>query len=115
MAPFDEGVDPVAQVQAIAQELKHFDETLYAKPRWLVLNKLDMVPLEEREERVRDIVTRLDWQAPVFEISALTREGCEDLIRKIYQMLKAQRQAEQVAEEVDVRFSASAEDEDQDR
>ncbi|HRB10772.1 MAG TPA: GTPase ObgE, partial [Ottowia sp.] len=44
IAPFDEGVDPVAQARAIVAELKKYDKTLHAKPRWLVLNKLDMVP-----------------------------------------------------------------------
>ena len=49
LAPFDEGVDPVAQAKAIALELKKYDPALYDKPRWLVLNKLDMVPEAERE------------------------------------------------------------------
>jgi GTP-binding protein len=83
-APFDESVDPVAQAKAIVQELKKHDEALYDKPRWLVLNKLDMVPIEEREKRVKDFVKRFKWKGPVFEISALTREGCEPLIRAIY-------------------------------
>src|SRR5438132_5543440 len=53
-APFDESVDPVAQARAIAAELKKYDQALYEKPRWMVLNKLDMVPAEEREKRVKD-------------------------------------------------------------
>jgi GTP-binding protein len=48
MAPFDEAVDPVAQAKAIVAELKKYDKALYDKPRWLVLNKLDMVPPQER-------------------------------------------------------------------
>jgi GTP-binding protein len=83
-APFDEGVDPVAQVRSIAAELKKYDAALYAKPRWIVLNKLDMVPIEEREKRVKDFVKRFKWKGPVFQISALTREGCDTLIRAIY-------------------------------
>ena len=51
MAPFDEGVDPVAQAKAIVAELKKYDPKLYDKPRWLVLNKLDMVAADEREAR----------------------------------------------------------------
>jgi GTP-binding protein len=82
-APFDEEVDPVAQAKAIAAELKKFDQALYDKPRWLVLNKLDMVPLDEREARVKDIVKRLRFKGPVFEISALTREGCERLVQSV--------------------------------
>ena len=53
LAPFDDGVDPVAQAKAIALELKKYDPALYDKPRWLVLNKLDMVPETEREQRVK--------------------------------------------------------------
>ena len=69
-APFDEAVDPVQQAKAIVAELKKFDPELHAKPRWLVLNKLDMVPAEEREARVKDITKRLRYKGPVFEISA---------------------------------------------
>src|SRR5690606_20615967 len=85
MAPFDEGVDPVAQAKAIVEELRKYDDALYNKPRWLVLNKLDMVPVEERAAKVKDFVKRFKWKDPVFEISALTREGCEPLIKTIYQ------------------------------
>jgi GTP-binding protein len=52
-------VDPVAQAKAIVGELKKYDKALYKKPRWLVLNKLDMVPSEERTARVADFVKRL--------------------------------------------------------
>jgi len=85
VAPFDEGVDPVAQAKAIVAELRKFDQALYDKPRWLVLNKVDMLPQDEREERIQDIVKRLKYKGPVFEISALTREGCEFLVQKVYQ------------------------------
>jgi GTPase len=84
MAPFDESVDPVVQARAIARELKKYDADLYEKPRWLVLNKLDMVPAEDRASRVKDMVRRLRHKGPVFAISALTREGCEGLMQAIY-------------------------------
>jgi GTP-binding protein len=84
IAPFDDSVDPVAQAKAIVAELKKYDQALFDKPRWLVLNKIDMVPVEEREKRVKDFVKRFKWKGPVFQISALTREGCEPLIRAIY-------------------------------
>jgi GTP-binding protein len=105
LAPFDENVDPVAQAKAIAGELKKYDAGLYEKPRWLVLNKLDMIPVEERAARVKDFVKRLRFKGPVFEISALTREGCEPLVQAIYQQVKAQQVAEQPPAEVDPRFS----------
>jgi len=104
MAPFDETVDPVAQAKAIVGELKKYDAALYEKPRWLVLNKLDMVPADERAARVKDFVKRLRFKGPVFEISALTREGCEHLVQAVYQQVKAQQVAEQVPVEVDPRF-----------
>lgn len=106
MAPFDEAVDPVAQAKAIAAELKKYDEKLYKKPRWLVLNKLDMVATDERAAKVKDFVKRFKYKGPVFEISALTREGCESLVQAIYQHVKAQQVAEQPSVEVDPRFDS---------
>lgn len=106
IAPFDDGVDPVAQAKAIVQELKKYDETLYEKPRWLVLNKLDMVPEAEREATAKDFVKRLRWRGPVYGISALTREGCEPLVRAIYTYLHKERQAELAEPERDPRFDA---------
>lgn len=105
IAPFDEGVDPVVQAKAIVAELKKYDAELYNKPRWLVLNKLDMVPLEERAARVKDFVKRMRYKGPVFEISALTREGCEGLIRDIYKHIHTQQVQEQGTVEVDPRFA----------
>ena len=93
-APFDESADPVAQAAAIVAELKKYDPALSAKPRWLVLNKLDMVAAEERAERVKDVrQAASSWKGPVFEISALTREGCEALVRAVYEHVAAQRRA----------------------
>jgi GTP-binding protein len=107
MAPFDDNIDPVAQAKAIVGELKKYDAALYDKPRWLVLNKLDMVPMEERAAKVKDFVKRFKWKGPVFEISALTREGCEHLVQAVYQHIRAQQQAEHAPVEVDPRFAAS--------
>ncbi|MSQ75573.1 MAG: GTPase ObgE [Rhodoferax sp.] len=104
LAPFDEAVDTVAQAKAIVNELKKYDPELYRKPRYLVLNKLDMVPAERRAEVVRDFVKRFKYKGPVFEISALTREGCEQLTRAAYQHIKAQQAAALPAAELDPRF-----------
>ena len=105
VAPFDEGVDPVAQAKAIVAELKKYDAGLYNKPRWLVLNKLDMVPTEKRQAVVKDFVKRFKYKGPVFEISALTREGCEPLIKSIFQHIKAQQIQEQEPVYIDPRFT----------
>lgn len=104
VAPFDDTVDPVQQAKAIVAELKKFDPKLHAKPRWLVLNKLDMVPADEREARVKDIVKRLKHKGPMFEISALTREGCERLVQSVYQYLALEFQSHQEPVDVDPRF-----------
>jgi GTPase len=104
--PFDDTVDPVAQARAIVGELKKYDEQLHAKPRWIVLNKLDMVPGEERERRVKEFVRRLRWKGPVFQISALTREGCEPLIRAIYQHVASLKNV--VPDDPDPRFDDAA-------
>ena len=105
LAPFDDAVDPVAQAKAITLELKKYDPELFDKPRWLVLNKLDMVPTDERAARVKDFVKRFKYKGPVFEISALNREGCEGLVRAIYDHLQAQFQSTQEPEVVDPRFA----------
>jgi GTP-binding protein len=103
LAPFD-GADPVAQTRAIVKELKAYDPGLHAKPRWIVLNKLDMVPAEEREARVKDFVRRLRWKGPVFAVSALAREGLDGLVRAAYQHVAAMRRV--ASEAPDVRFVA---------
>ncbi len=108
-APFDDSIDPVAQARAIVKELKKYDEALYNKPRWLVLNKLDMVPTDERAKRVKDFVKRFKHVGPVFEISALTRAGLEQLTRDIYKYLRAQFDATQ-PKVLDPRFDRTVND-----
>ncbi len=107
LAPFDDS-DPVAQAKAIVAELKKYDQGLYDKPRWLVLNKMDMIPAEERAARVKDFVKRFKYKGPVFEISALTREGVQPLIQAAYQHIKSQQVAEQPPVYVDPRFAGAA-------
>ncbi len=106
MAPFDDAVDPVAQAKAIVKELRKYDETLYDKPRWLVLNKMDMVPAQEQQARVKDFVRRLRWKGPVFQISALARSGLDPMVQAIYQHVAAQKVV--LPAEVDPRFDAPA-------
>jgi GTP-binding protein len=105
IAPFDDNIDTVAQAKAIVNELKKYDATLYDKPRWLVLNKLDMVPADERVARIKDFVKRFKFKGPIFEISALTREGCEMLIKEIYRYIQSQQIAENEPVAVDPRFA----------
>jgi GTP-binding protein len=99
-----DGVDAVKQAKAIVNELKKYDEDLYNKPRWLVLNKLDMVDSEVRAAKVKDFIKRFKYKGPVFEISALTREGCEGLIRDIFNYIHKLHEATQPPVYVDPRF-----------
>ncbi len=108
MAPFDDVVDSVAQARAIVNELKKYDPALYRKPRWLVLNKLDMVPAQDRAPLVKDFVKRFKFKGPVFQISALSHEGCEALVKAVYKHIKAQQVTEQPPVELDPRFSPDA-------
>jgi len=109
LAPFDDSVDPVAQAKGIVAELKKYDAALHDKPRWLVLNKLDMLDADARVAAVKDFVKRFKFKGPVFEISALTREGCEPLVQAIYRHVKAQQVSEQPPPvEIDPRFTPDA-------
>ncbi len=105
VAPFEPDADPVAQARAIVNELKVYDKKLHAKPRWLVLNKLDMVPTDQRAALVKEFVRRFRWKGPVFEISALSREGLDPLVRAVYEHIA--KMVEGVPEPVDPRFEAA--------
>ena len=83
IAPMDPDADPVRDARAIATELKKYDPELARKPRWLVLNKIDLVPVDEREAAVARILKRLRWRGPAFAVSALTGEGCPELVQAI--------------------------------
>jgi GTPase len=99
-APFEEGTDPVTQVRAIEAELQKFDPELLERPRWLLLNKLDLLPEEERETRVQQIIRDLEWQAPWFPIAAISKEGTWPVCQKAMDYLESLRP---VVEEHDVR------------
>ncbi len=98
MAPPD-GSDPVEDVKTIARELEKFSAELGGRERWLVLNKIDMVPEGEREARCRDVVQRLGWEGPVFEISALAKQGTQELVYAIMDVIERRR--ETVAEDME--------------
>ncbi len=90
VAPPD-GNDPVDDVQTIVRELEKFSTELGSRERWLVLNKMDLLPAGEHEELIRDVVQRLEWQGPVFAIAALARQGTDALVFAIMEHLEAQR------------------------
>ena len=85
--PPDPAADPVKDARSIVAELKKFSKELATRERWLVLNKVDLLPPAEAEALCKDIVRRLRWKGPLFKISAATgagtRELCEALMRRI--------------------------------
>lgn len=87
VAPVDPGVDPVREAKSIVRELRRYDPGLYRKPRWLVLNKSDLIPLEERSRTARRFLRRFGWRGRSFIISALTGEGCAELAYAIMDCL----------------------------
>ncbi len=88
IAPLNPDTDPVKEARAIAKELQKYDEALYRKPRWLVLNKADMLPPEQRDAIVAEFLRRFRWKGPHFLISALTGEGCRELCFAIMEHLE---------------------------
>ena len=95
LVPFDPAADPVAEARAIVAELKKYDKALHAKPRWLVLNKTDLIgSAAECDSRVKEFVRRLRWKGPVYTISAITGEGCRNLCRVAGEFLDAKRKQE---------------------
>ncbi len=89
IAPFDPDADPVRDARAIVAELKRYDVALFEKPRWLVLNKIDLVPEGERAARVKAFVKAYGWKGPVFAVAAVNGEGCRALVFKIQDWLDA--------------------------
>lgn len=96
MAPLDES-DPAEAAQTILTELERFSPALVERDRWLVLNKADQLLDDEREARQRAVIEYLDWQGPIFVISALEREGTEELSQAIMRYLDEREQ--RIAEE----------------
>jgi GTP-binding protein len=91
VAPHDSTVDPVAEAQAIVRELQKYDQALYDKPRWLVLNKIDLLPKSERAARVAGFVEAFGWRGSYHVISALTGEGCKRLAYAVMDHLAIQQ------------------------
>lgn len=85
---------PVDAAKTIIEELKQYSTELLNKPRWLVLNKVDCFPDEAtRDEAIQTLLKGLDWQAPYFTLSALTRDGTEALCHALMQQVNEMRDA----------------------
>jgi len=110
VAPFETDVGPietiVREVRAIEAELAKFDPELLHKPRWLLLNKIDLLPQEEHERRKAAVLAALEWTAPAFLISAIAREGTWPVCQQLMTALE-QARAEAIAESEEARASAA--------
>lgn len=94
VAPLD-GSDPVDSAKAIINELAEYNSELLNKPRWLVLNKMDMLPDEaSREERVQAIINGLEWKDKVFSISAISGQGTQQLCYSLMQLIDEMKESE---------------------
>jgi len=96
MAPWDETTPAQAAVTAV-NELEKFSRTLAQQPRWLVLNKLDMLPEDERDAACQAVIDALNWEGPVYRISALNKDGLKPLVHDLQDFLDAR--AEAIAED----------------
>ena len=93
VAPLGEPQDPAGHVRTIEQELQKFSPELAAKPRWLVMNKVDLLSPEERVSARERLLAELGWTAPHFEISAATGAGCEELAQAVMREITAMTEA----------------------
>ncbi len=103
IAPLEE-IDPVEDIKIIAKELEKYSDEIAGKERWLVLNKTDLLLPEEVEELCTRIVSEVEWQGPVYQISAVLREGTKKLVNDIAYALE-QNRIEMAEEEAPVRAS----------
>ncbi|MEE4376012.1 MAG: GTPase ObgE [Candidatus Competibacteraceae bacterium] len=92
VGPSSDSGDPVHDVLSITTELEKYSQELAHRERWLVLNKLDLIPPEDREVRKQGVLNELDWQGPVFAVSAISGEGTQPLTHEIMKHLETSRQ-----------------------
>ncbi|MFO8023554.1 Obg family GTPase CgtA [Thiohalophilus sp.] len=92
MVPPDPAGDPVSDVRTIEQEMVRFDPALADYERWLVLNKIDLLPEDEREARCQAVVDELGWQGPIYPISAISQIGTRQLCYDIMSYIERQRE-----------------------
>lgn len=88
IAPLDDAIDPADSVRAVANELEKFSTELSESPRWLVINKVDLLAADARAQKRDALVAELDWDGPVFEVSAATGEGLDELAQAAMRALE---------------------------
>jgi len=92
MNPYD-GSTPAENAQVIIDELEKFSPELVNRERWLLLNKLDIVPEDEREERCQQVIDALNWTGPVYKISAISKDGTQQISYDIMSFLDERAEA----------------------
>ena len=108
MAPYD-GSDPADNAQAIIDELEMFSATLAGRERWLILNKIDMLPEDEAEEICQRVIDRLDWKGPVYKVAAISADGTKVVCHELLKFLEEIREREALDEELVVAERAAQE------
>ena len=100
MVPMEGGVEapPAEQVRAIERELQKYDPAMLEKPRWLVLNKADLMFEDEARARAEEVVAELGWTQPWFLVSALSREGTWPIMLEIQSFFDRLREVQLEAE-----------------
>jgi len=92
IAPPDESEDPLEAIRIIEKEMVRFSPELADYERWLVINKIDLLPEDEREQICDDLVKRLDWEGKVFKISAVSKQGTQELCFNIMDYVDEQKE-----------------------
>lgn len=113
MAPFDES-DPVENFQAIQDELLQFSPTLASRGQWLLLNKMDLIPAEEVDQRCEDFLKRSGFSGPVFRLSAISKTGtdalCGEILNHLEEVWEAEAENTELAEaEIDAQIQMQKE------
>ena len=91
IAPLDEDEDPVESIRVIQKELEKYSEELSGKPRWLVMNKTDLMLEDEVDEICTRILEETQWDGPSYRISAVTQQGTQELVKDIAEVLVQNR------------------------
>ncbi len=102
LAPID-GSDPTHNIEVITEELAKFSPELLSKERWLVFNKIDLLSQEEVDEQVKTILEKIRWEGPVYQISAASRKGTQELCYDLMKALSERKRLELEAGESDIK------------
>jgi GTP-binding protein len=78
-----EGEDPISQFHTIEKELQEYSDSVSNKHRWLVFNKVDLLPKEQQKAMIKQVCDEINWEGPVYAISTVSRVGLDKLCKDI--------------------------------